>query len=147
MSSGTWQGYVRVLCMLNCFSGVRLSVTPWPVACQAPLSMGFFRHEYWSGLPSCSRGSSQTRDWTSIPCGFFTTSDTWEAHAFLQMKSLLSVSRKCSKSRRYSKSRFFLCCYFSFFCSYFIHTPILFKLKLQWYVWGKVCLTWYQWWV
>ena len=26
-------------------------VTPWIVACQAPLSMGFPRQEYWSGLP------------------------------------------------------------------------------------------------
>ena len=26
-------------------------VTPWTVALQAPLSMGFPRHEYWSGLP------------------------------------------------------------------------------------------------
>ena len=26
-------------------------VTPWTVACQAPLSMGFLRQEYWSGLP------------------------------------------------------------------------------------------------
>ena len=25
--------------------------TPWTVACQAPLSMGFPRQEYWSGLP------------------------------------------------------------------------------------------------
>ena len=25
--------------------------TPWTVACQAPLSMGFSRQEYWSGLP------------------------------------------------------------------------------------------------
>ena len=25
--------------------------TPWTVASQAPLSMGFFRQEYWSGLP------------------------------------------------------------------------------------------------
>ena len=24
---------------------------PWTAACQAPLSMGFFRQEYWSGLP------------------------------------------------------------------------------------------------
>ena len=26
-------------------------VTPWTVACKAPLSMGFSRQEYWSGLP------------------------------------------------------------------------------------------------
>ena len=32
-------------------SPVRLSVAPWAVACQAPLSMEFPRQEYWSGLP------------------------------------------------------------------------------------------------
>ena len=30
---------------------VRLFVTPWTVACQAPLSMEFSRQEHWSGLP------------------------------------------------------------------------------------------------
>ena len=30
--------------------------TPWTAACQAPLSMGFSRHEYWSGLPFPSPG-------------------------------------------------------------------------------------------
>ena len=29
-------------------------VTPWTVACQAPLSMEFSRQEYWSGLPFSS---------------------------------------------------------------------------------------------
>ena len=37
--------------MLSRFSSVQLSVTPWTVAHQALLSMGFFRQEYWSGLP------------------------------------------------------------------------------------------------
>ena len=31
--------------------------TPWTVACQAPLSMGFSRQEYWSGLPFPSPGN------------------------------------------------------------------------------------------
>ena len=31
-------------------------VTPWTVACQAPLSMGFSRQEYWGGLPFPSPG-------------------------------------------------------------------------------------------
>ena len=31
-------------------------VTPWTVACQAPLSIRFFRQEYWSGLPFPSPG-------------------------------------------------------------------------------------------
>ena len=33
------------------------SVTPWTVAHQAPLSMGFPRQEYWSGLPFPSPGA------------------------------------------------------------------------------------------
>ena len=32
-------------------SRVRPFVTPWTVAYEDPLSMGFSRHEYWSGLP------------------------------------------------------------------------------------------------
>ena len=32
-------------------SHVQLFLTPWTVAHQAPLSMGFSRQEYWSGLP------------------------------------------------------------------------------------------------
>ena len=39
-------------CVLSHFSPVQLFVTPWTVACQAPLSMGFSRQEHWSGLPS-----------------------------------------------------------------------------------------------
>ena len=35
-------------------SHVQLFATPWTIACQAPLSMGFFRQEYWSGLPFSS---------------------------------------------------------------------------------------------
>ena len=32
------------------------SVTLWPIACQAPLSIGFSRQEYWSELPYPSPG-------------------------------------------------------------------------------------------
>ena len=32
-------------------SHIRLLVTPWTAAYQAPLSMGFSRQEYWSGVP------------------------------------------------------------------------------------------------
>ena len=39
------------MCCTKSLSHVRLSVTPWTVAYQAPLSMGFSRQEYWSGLP------------------------------------------------------------------------------------------------
>ena len=49
-------------------SHVRLSVTPWSVACQAPLSMGFSRQEYWSGSIPFSRGSSRSRDQIRVSC-------------------------------------------------------------------------------
>ena len=38
-------------CMLSHFSRAGLFVTLWTVAHKAPLSMGFSRQEYWSGLP------------------------------------------------------------------------------------------------
>ena len=69
-----------------CFSHVQLFVTPWPVAHQAPLSMGFSRQEYWSGLPFPFLGDrpdpeTEPTSLTSpaLAGGFFTTSATWEA--------------------------------------------------------------------
>ena len=37
--------------LLRC---VQIFVTPWTVACRDPLSMGFSRQEYYSGLPCSS---------------------------------------------------------------------------------------------
>ena len=43
--------------------------TLWTIACQALLSVGFFRQESWSRLPfSSSRGSSQPMHWTHASC-------------------------------------------------------------------------------
>ena len=47
-----WKWKVKV----KSLSHVRLFATPWTVACQAPLSVGFSRQEYWSGLPFPSPG-------------------------------------------------------------------------------------------
>ena len=59
--SGTWRGcgakglsslwLIAYACVLSRFSHVQLFANPWTVAHQAPLSMGFSRQEYWSGLP------------------------------------------------------------------------------------------------
>ena len=49
--------------MPSCFGHVQLFATLWTIVHQAPLSMGFFRLEYWSQVPiSSSRGSSLLRD-------------------------------------------------------------------------------------
>ena len=54
-------------CIKSHFTCVQLFVTPWTVAHQAPLSLGFSRWEYWSGvaMPS-SREPSQPRDRTQV---------------------------------------------------------------------------------
>ena len=39
------------MCVLSLSSCVQLFVTPWTIACQAPLSIGFSWQEYWNGLP------------------------------------------------------------------------------------------------
>ena len=44
-----WKAKVKSLSHVQLF--VQLFVTPWTAAYQAPLSMGFSRQEYWSGVP------------------------------------------------------------------------------------------------
>ena len=72
-------------CMLSHFSRVQLCVTLWTVALQAPLSMGFFRQEYWSGLPCPPLGDlpdpqikPASLKSPAMAGGLFTTSATWE---------------------------------------------------------------------
>ena len=58
-------------------------VTSWTVAPQAPLSMGFSRQEYWSGLPSPPPGAlpdSGTELVSSALAGGFFTPDPPEKH-------------------------------------------------------------------
>ena len=68
------KGFWRNAALYICFYAQSLScvwflATPWTVARQLPLAMGFSRQEYWSGLPfprSFSRGSSWPRDHAHI---------------------------------------------------------------------------------
>ena len=48
----THSSHLTCACLLNRFSHVQLFVTPWTIAPQAPLSIGFTRQECFSGL-SC----------------------------------------------------------------------------------------------
>ena len=73
--------------MLNHFSCVQLCASLWTETHQAPLSMGFSRQEYWSGLPFVSPGDLPDPGIKPISlrspasaCRFFTTSAIWEAH-------------------------------------------------------------------
>ena len=72
--------------MLSCFNPVRLFATLWAVTHWAPLSNGFSRQEYWSGLPCPPPGDlpdsaikPESLESPTLAGGFFTTSITWEA--------------------------------------------------------------------
>ena len=78
--------------MLSRFSCVWLFGTPWTVAHQALLSMGFSRQEYWSGLPFPSPGDLLDTGMEpmslmspALAGGFFTTCATWEKIEITQM--------------------------------------------------------------
>ena len=73
-------------CMLSHLGRVWLFVTLYTVACQAPLSVEFFRQEYWNGLPcplpeDLPDPKTEPTSLTSpaLAAVFFTTSATWEA--------------------------------------------------------------------
>ena len=82
---------VRLRTLLACLhakslSCIQLFMTPWTVARQAPLSVGFSRQEHWSGLQRPPPGNRP--DSGSNPCllrlpartgGIFTTRAAWEA--------------------------------------------------------------------
>ena len=72
--------------MLSYFNHVGLFATLWTLAHQAPLSMGFSRQEYWSGLQWPSPGDLPNPGIEpmflmspALAGRFFTTSATWDA--------------------------------------------------------------------
>ena len=79
--------------MLSHFSHGRLFATPWTVARQAPLSIGFPRQESWSGLPCPSPGDlphpgTEPASLTSVlASGFFATSTIWKPNQTKVIKS------------------------------------------------------------
>ena len=74
---------VSLLIRLCACSFVSDSATPRIVIRPAPLSMGFFRQEHWSGLPFPSPGDLPDpgikRGSPALAGGFFTTSAAWDA--------------------------------------------------------------------
>ena len=85
-------------CRSNVLNHVRLFVTSWTVACQAPLSVGCSRQEYWSGLPCPFPGDHPNPgiEPTSLASltlagGFFTTASPAAAAAAKSLQSCLTL--------------------------------------------------------
>ena len=77
-------------------SHVRLLATPWTVARQAPLSLGFPRQEHWSGLPFPSPGGPPDRMIESassaLQVGSLSTSREAQSRTYLCVSWLLIVA-------------------------------------------------------
>ena len=85
--------FIRRACVLSRFSHVQLFATLWSVTRQVPLSMGFSRQEYWSGLLFPPPGNLPVS--LALAGGFFITSATWEAHLYGSGIQLQSTVLTC----------------------------------------------------
>ena len=81
---------VFILCAQT-LSCIQLFVTPWAVAHQAPLSMGFSRQEYWSGLSFPLPGDlpdpgikPESLVSFALACGVFSTEPPGKPHIFFR---------------------------------------------------------------
>ena len=88
---------LQQMCVSRTLSCVRLCVTLWTVAHQAPLSMEFSRLEYWNRLPFPPAGDLPNPGIEpaslmspALAGRFFTTSATWEAmYIYILLQNLL----------------------------------------------------------
>ena len=109
-----------IVCMHVCvLNHVCLLMTPWTVAHQAPLSIGFPRQEYWSGLPRPPSGDLSNPGIEpeflmarALTGRFFTTSAAWEAQLNYH-KANFSTSRLYTPPNSQSTTHLFywFCCY------------------------------------
>ena len=96
------------VCMLSCFSRVQLFAVPCTVAQQTPLSTGFSRQEYWSGLPRPPPGAPPSPGVEpaslmspSFTGGFVTPSATWRASLVAQSAKIACNAGLIPESGRF----------------------------------------------
>ena len=86
------------MCVLSHFSCVQLFTTPWTTACQATLSMGFSRQEYWSGLPvptpaNQNQFSSVSQlfaiPWTAAHQASLSMTNSWSLPKLMSIESVM----------------------------------------------------------
>ena len=81
-----------IVVVVQLLDQVQLFVTPWTVVHQAPLSMGFPRQEYWSGLPFPSPGDLPGPGiepiFPTLTSEFFTTEPPGKTLTFILYQSI-----------------------------------------------------------
>ena len=102
--------YIFVFTVGN-YSKIVIFVTPWTVACQAPLSMGFSRQEHWSVLPFPSPWSPPDPGIKpvspALAGGFFITEPPEKPCQFLLILTLTTLT-SLSKEEKVKNKEFTL---------------------------------------
>ena len=98
----TWnKNYPEYVCVRN---HVQLFATLWTVAHQTPLSMGFSRQEYWSGLPFPPPRDLLDPEWIRV--SYVSTSTTWETIFSIGIPRQLSAKESACQWRRLRRCGF-----------------------------------------
>ena len=113
--SNAWKWKVKV----KSLSLVRLSGTPWIVAYQAPLPMGFSRQEYWSGLPLPSPNIGHKHPKKKMPImtlvkekkNFSECRVSFFAFYFIKWTIAVKVNLECHKGSIFKKQ--IIMCFYS----------------------------------
>ena len=92
------------MCILSHFSRVWLCMTLWTMTQQAPLSTGFSRQEYWSGLPCPPPGhlpnlgiECMSLMSPALAARSFTTSATWEVQGMALLGVIMEMEQGCQE--------------------------------------------------
>ena len=116
-----WQTDTRqCVCVLTCFSHVRLFATLWTAARQASLSIGFFQQEYWSGLPCPPPGNIPDPASPASPAFwtiFFIAEPPGKPARQSKWRELFEQTRN-KKQVKYKKEWILCCCFFFFSCCF-----------------------------
>ena len=121
-------------------SHVQLFATPWTVVCQAPLSKGFSRQEYWSGLSFPSPGDlpgpgikPESLASPALAGRFFTTVPHPQPRRSVLMHHLSKLIFKASQLEcQHSRKTFYFFFFFQNLCFYDLYLAfVLFCLMEQ----------------
>ena len=102
--------YIAVCVCVQLLGLIQLSATPWTTAPQAPLSMGFSKQEYWSGLPFPTPsnlpnpGMEPVSLKSPVLAGrFFITEPPWSTMVLLYRKIRISMNLEILMPRLWQK--------------------------------------------
>ena len=114
--------YADGMCVHACWILSGFLGPPWNAACQAPLSMGFPRQEYWSGVAISSTQGLNLVSWVSCTAGRILTTEPsgkpkrWYSSAYscvpisASLRYVISVCRLVCKRQNLRKSEVFCFC-------------------------------------